>query len=139
MSLNLNSEEVSIRGVKTSTIASITKKPSAFAYTPSIQQKRIANYDDDGFMNPGIPVPIGKDYRLQVGWNVFNPTVAEWLVTTDVADNLYSASVLFALTDGATKQFTATSLLIIDGSSINLDPLSDSMSVAFILKGPATF
>ena len=139
MSLNLSPEEVSILGIKTSTIANITKKPSAFAYIPSVMQKRIATYDDDGFSLPGIPVPIGKDYKLNVAWNVFNPTVASWLVTTDVADNLYSASVLFALTDGSTKQFTATNLLIIDGSSINLDPISDNMSVGFFLKGPATF
>jgi len=139
MSLNLNAEEVSIRGVKSSTIAGIIKKPSAFAYTPSIQQKRIQNYDADGFLNPGIPVAIGKDYRLQVGWNVFNPTVADWLVTTDVADNLYSANVVFALTDGTSKTFIATDTMVIDGASINLDPLSDNMSVAFYLTSPASF
>lgn len=140
MALNIPANEVSIRGVKggSSSIGPITKDPMSFVYTPQVQQKRVETFDVNGYKTPGLPIPIAKDYRLQVGYNVFNPTVASLLVSTDVCDNEYVSTCTFILSDNSEYVFDAPRV-IIDGQSINLDPLSDNMQLAFILPEPATF
>ena len=78
MALTIPADQVSVRGIRTSSVAGVTIKPQAFQYQPTINQKRVETFDANGFRIPGIPVPIAKDPKFTVGYNV----VSEQLVLT---------------------------------------------------------
>lgn len=126
-------DQVSIRGIRSSSIAGVTAKPNAFTYTPTVNQKRIETFDDNGFKTPGLPVPVMKDFKFTVGWSIFSAQLLS-LATAEV-DEFYTAAIAFATTDDGTQTFTASDI-VIDGESINLDPLSDSFSLGFIIDKP---
>jgi hypothetical protein len=135
MALVIPSDQVSVRGIRTSSIAGVTIKPQQFQYQPTVNQKRVETFDADGFRIPGLPVPIAKDPKLNVGYNVVSPQLVE-LVMTGV-DELYTAAVSFATTDDGTFNFAASSM-VIDGQSLAIDPLQDTMQIAFIITDPST-
>lgn len=135
MPLSIPTDQVSIRGVRLSEIAGVTVKPRQFVYQPTVNQKRVETYDANGFSTPGLLVPIAKDFKLNVGWNLFSPELLA-LATAEV-DQFYTANVSFATTDDATQTFAASDM-IIDGQSLNVDPLSDSMNIGFVITDPST-
>lgn len=136
MAFSLTADQISVRGVKSSNIAGSNAKPRQFVYQPSVSQKRIETYDSEGYNVLGVPIVQFKDYKLNVGWSLFSPSLAA-LATAD-PEVYYSATVSFATTDNGTLQFSANNL-VIDGSSVSLDPLSDSASIGFIIMGTVTF
>ncbi|HET8687031.1 MAG TPA: hypothetical protein VFM18_10255 [Methanosarcina sp.] len=135
MALTIPDDQVSVRGVRRSSIAGVTVKPQAFQYQPTINQKRIETFDSDGFRIPGIPVPIAKDPKFTVGYNVVSSQLVN-LVTTGV-DEFYVANIAFATTDDNTLTFAATKL-VIDGQSLSIDPLQDTMQIGFVCTDPST-
>lgn len=133
MALIIPDDQVSIRGVRSSNIAGVTVKPRQFVYQPTVNQKRVETYDSDGFSVPGLLIPISKDYKFTVGWNLFSPQLLS-LATAGV-DEFYTANIAFATTDDDTQTFSA-SALIIDGQSLNLDPLGDTFNLGFVCSDP---
>lgn len=130
MALNLPVDQVSVRGVRTANVAGVTLKPTSFQYQPTTLQKRVESFDANGFRTPGVPIPISKDPKFSVGYSVVSgPLIA--LVTSDY-DTYYSASIAFATTDDGTFNFAATGC-IVDGQSVNIDPLADTMQITYFI------
>ena len=134
MALNIPTDQVSVRGIRTSSVAGVTIKPQQFQYQPTINQKRVETFDADGFRTPGIPVPIAKDPKFTVGYNVVSEQLVT-LVTTGV-DEFYTAAIAFATTADGTLLFSASDI-VIDGQSLSIDPLQDTMQIAFICTDPS--
>jgi hypothetical protein len=135
MALVIPADQVSVRGIRSSSIAGVTIKPQSFQYQPTINQKRVETFDADGFRIPGLPVPIAKDPKFSVGYNV----VSEQLITLVTAgvDELYTAAIAFATTNDGTLTFSAANI-VIDGQSLSIDPLQDTMQIQFICTDPST-
>jgi hypothetical protein len=135
MALIIPADQVSVRGIRTSSVAGVTIKPQSFQYQPTINQKRVETFDSDGFRIPGLPVPIAKDPKFSIGYNVVSEQLVT-LVTTGV-DELYTAAIAFATTDDGTLTFSASNI-VIDGQSLSIDPLQDTMQIGFICTDPST-
>jgi hypothetical protein len=143
MALIIPADQVSVRGVRSSSITNgltgdeglnITIKPQAFQYQPTINQKRVETFDSEGYRIPGLPVPVAKDPKFSIGYNVVSEQLVT-LVTTGV-DQLYTSAIAFATTDGGTLTFSASNI-VIDGQSLSIDPLQDTMQIGFICTDPA--
>lgn len=134
MPLNLPADQVSIRGIKTASVAGVTKKPTSFQYQPTVLQKRVETFDADGYRIPGIPVAMSKDPKFSVGYSSVSPELIA-LVTADV-DNFYTAAIKFATTGNDEMDFTAGEV-VIDGQSLTIDPLQDTMQIGFICTDPS--
>lgn len=135
MPLAIPADQVSIRGIKSSLVAGITTKPQSFQYQPTINQKRVETFDDDGFRIPGIPVPIAKDPKCSVGYNVVSPSIAALIGNLENVDAFHSAVIVFANTAGGQITFNAEEL-VMDGQSLSIDPLSDTAQIGFICTNP---
>lgn len=135
MALNIPVDQVSVRGVRNATIAGSSIKPMSFNYQPQFIQKRVESFDNEGYRLPGIPVTMAKDPKVTVGYGTVNGGLVG-LASAD-PDSYYVANVQFALTDGGNMTFTASDM-VIDGSGMSIDPLSDSLQITFIITNPGS-
>lgn len=135
MALPIPADQVSVRGVISSSIGGSSVKPVSFNYQPNFIQKRVQSFDDEGYMLPGIPVIQAKDSKITASYGTVNSGLIG-LAAVD-PDEFYTAAVNFALTDGGAIAFGASGL-VVDGQGLSIDPLADSMQITYIITDPGS-
>jgi hypothetical protein len=136
MALEIPADQVSVRGVLSAAVGPVGGKPMSFSIQPQFIQKRIESFDNAGYRVPGIPVGMAKDPKVTAGYNTVNAGIAG-MAGVD-AEQFYTALVVFKYTNDDEITFEGDKL-VIDGSAINIDPLSDAAQFTFYITGEWTF